>query len=193
MGGRRMGETDEQRQVNGAGRGFRRPGGLIAPAMRRVGEKRGFAVTRLLTHWAEFVGPEIAAIARPVKISHSRGGLGATLTLLCGGAQAPVVQAQIETIRERVNIAYGYNAISRLRLTQTAPGGLAEDPAPFAPSRGPAEPQATPPARAVSAPARGEASRMTRTIHDPELRAALAVLAANVLSRAARSQAERES
>ena len=36
-------------------------------------------------------------------------------------------------LRARVNAAYGYNAIARLRITQTAPTGFAEGQAQFAP------------------------------------------------------------
>ena len=89
-------------------RGFQRASGLVESQIRNVGEGRGFAVARLLTHWEEIVGPDIARIARPVKVGYAQGGFGATLTLLSAGAHAPMLQAQLPQIRERVNACYGY-------------------------------------------------------------------------------------
>lgn len=68
-------------------RGFEAAASLVANRVRSVGESRGFAVARLLTHWQEVVGPELAAHTRPVKISHGKG-FGATLVLLVPGARA---------------------------------------------------------------------------------------------------------
>ena len=91
-------------------------------------------MARLLTHWAEIAGEDLARITRPVKIGYARDGFGATLTLLTTSAQAPMVQMQLPQLRERVNACYGYNAISRIALTQTAPTGFAEGQAEFAPA-----------------------------------------------------------
>ena len=47
--------------------------------------------------------------------------------LLTNGANAPIVQAQSKEIIERVNGVYGYNAISRVRITQTDPNELIDE------------------------------------------------------------------
>jgi hypothetical protein len=155
-------------------RGFEQAGGLLSDRIRAVGEARGFAVARLLTHWVEIAGDDIAAVARPVSVRYGREGLGATLTLLAAGAAAPVLQMQLPRLRDRVNACYGYNAIARIRITQTAGDadapGLAEPAVGWQPAPPPAEPP--PAARAIAAP-----------VADPGLRAALEALAGNVLSR----------
>ncbi len=156
-------------------RGFEPAFSLVANRVRQAGEARGFAVARLLTDWAEVVGAEIAARSRPVKISHGKG-FGATLTLLTTGAQAPLVEMEAPRIRERVNACYGYNAIARVRITQTAPTGFAEGQAIFAPAPKP-QPAPPDPARLQAARAAGEG------IEDPTLRAALERLALNLMSR----------
>lgn len=112
-------------------RGFRQISSLAATPIRHAAEGRGFAVVRLLTNWVEVVGTEIAARARPVKVRQGRRELGATLTLLTTGAAAPLLEMQIPQIRERVNACYGYNAISRIVLTQTAPVGFTDGQARF--------------------------------------------------------------
>lgn len=158
------------------GRGFEAAAGLLKDRIRAAGESRGFAVSRLLTHWAEVVGEDIAAIARPVKIGYGREGMGATLTLLTTGSAAPLLQMQLPRIRERVNACYGYNAVSRVSVTQTAPSGFAEGQVAFAPAPRPA---ALPPD-----PARQrEAARLSGDVQDPALRAALEALGEKVLSR----------
>ncbi len=157
-------------------RGFAQASGLLQSRIRSAGEARGFAVTRLLTHWAEIVGEQTAAIARPVKVGYGQDGIGATLTLLTTGAQAPMLQMQLEAIRERVNACYGYRAISKVRLTQTAPEGFAEGQASFAPAPKPA------PAK-VDREVAAKAEQVAEGVGNTELRLALQALATNVLSK----------
>ncbi len=122
-------------------RGFEPAFGLMARDVRAAGESRGFAVAKLLTHWQEVVGADLAAVTRPVKVGYGREGMGATLTVLVQGASAPVVEMQKDRLRERVNAVYGYNAISRVMLTQTArsdlPRGRRSSGQPRRPSRWP--------------------------------------------------------
>lgn len=133
-------------------RGFQVAATLLSPQLRRAAERRGFAVARLLTHWSEVAGEDIAAMARPLKISHGNGGFGATLTLLTTGPAAPLVQMQLPRLRERVNACYGYNAVQRILLTQTAPEGFADGQAVFdhAPKIAAPDPQATAQAQGVA-------------------------------------------
>ncbi|MEX5728071.1 hypothetical protein Ga0609869_001424 [Rhodovulum iodosum] len=161
--------------AGGRRRGFERASGLLEGRIRKVGEKRGFAVTRLLTHWPDIVGEDIARIARPVDVKYGREGFGATLSVLTTGAQAPVLEMQKEKLRDKVNACYGYAAISRIRITQTAPSGFAEGQAAFAP-KPPDEPAPDPKVQA-------EAAELSADVHDPTLRAALEALGRNVLSR----------
>jgi hypothetical protein len=158
-------------------RGFEPASGLLRDPVRKVGESRGFAVTRLLTHWADIVGEDLAAITRPVKVGWAKEGFGATLTVLTTGAMAPMVEMRKAAIRDKVNACYGYNAIARIHLTQTAAQGFAEGQTPFAPA--PKAPVATPPDPAVVA----QASALADGVGDPGLRAALETLVRNRLTR----------
>ncbi len=155
-------------------RGFEPAAGLLKDRIRVAGEARGFAVTRLLTHWADIVGADLAAQTRPVKVGFARDGFGGTLTILAAGAVAPLVEMQKPRLRERVNACYGYNAVSRIVITQTAASGFAEGQAVFT--------HAEPAARA-EAPITPKAAKAAEGIADEALRAALERLAANVLSR----------
>lgn len=167
--------TQKRKEPDRRMRGFEQTSSLLAARIRQAGEARGFAVTRLLTHWDEIAGPSIAGIARPVEISYGRGGFGATLTLLTTGAQAPMLEMQKEALREKVNATYGYAAISRIRITQTAPTGFSEGQATF-----------TRPKPAVKAPDQAtiaKAHQVAAGVENDDLRAALETLAQNVLSR----------
>ena len=173
-----MRESEPNAQIKRRKRGFERAGALASGRIRTASETRGFAVSRLLTHWAEVVGPEIARVARPVEVNYGRG-FGATLTLLTTGAEAPMLEMQKDTIRERVNACYGYAAIQKVRITQTAATGFSEGRAVFD-----AAPKQTP----VERPVEPEAAKAARSVGDDDLRAALERLGTNVLSHSKRKQ-----
>ncbi|MFN6977972.1 MAG: DUF721 domain-containing protein, partial [Gemmobacter sp.] len=158
-------------------RGFEPAGRLVQGRIQKVGEKRGFAAARVLTHWDEIAGAELAAITRPVKVGYGRESFGATLTILVAPAHAPLVDMARERLRARVNAAYGYNAIGRIVITQTSAHGFAEAQAAFAPAKAAAPrraPEPVPPA--------------VDGVCDEGLRAALERLARNVAARRAATE-----
>ena len=87
-----------------------------------------------------------------------------------------MLEMQKEQIREKVNAVYGYAAISRIRLTQTAPTGFSEGQAQFQPR----EPEAE---KAPDPEIQTKAHATTEGVQDDGLRAALEALAANVYTR----------
>lgn len=155
-------------------RGFERASGLVTTQIRTASESRGFAVSRLLTHWAEVVGVDIARTCRPVNVSYGRG-FGATLTLLTTGAEAPMLEMQKDAIRDRVNACYGYKAIHKVRITQTAATGFAEGRAQFEPAPKPEK---------IVPETSQAAKQAAQNVADDDLRLALERLGANVLSQA---------
>ena len=156
--------------------GFKRTSSLLQTQIRKTSETRGFAQSRLLTHWAEIAGEDIAAISRPVEVRYGRGGFGATLTLLTTGANAPILEMQKEKLREKVNAVYGYNAISKVRITQTASTGFSEGQVSF--DHRPKGTRDDTPAAILP-----EAQQLAGGVRDDGLRAALERLATNVYSK----------
>ncbi|SDX27397.1 hypothetical protein SAMN05443573_11980 [Celeribacter indicus] len=150
--------------------------GLLQARIREATEARGFSQSRLLTHWEEIVGTRIAAMSRPVKVSYAKGGFGAVLTLLTTGAHAPMLQAEVPRIRERVNAVYGYSAIARIHVTQTAPGGFSEGRVAFERAAPKARPAPTPETLA-------EAKALSEGVQDESLRRALETFAGTFLAR----------
>jgi hypothetical protein len=170
-----MAATKQDSMTPGARRrrGFERASTLVKGQMKAPAEKRGFAEARLLSHWGDVVGVEIASIAVPIRITYGRG-FGGTLVLLTTGAHAPVLEMRGTEIVDRVNACYGYRAVSRIQVTQTAPTGFAEGQVAFRPAPKPAEPEPDP----------ERLSRVTeglRNIENDDLRAALEALARKVV------------
>lgn len=164
-----------QQRRHSTTKGFSRAVSLMQTRIRKASEGRGFAQTRLLTHWAEIVGADTAKIATPVNISYAKGGMGATLVVLTTGAQAPMLEMQKEQIREKVNACYGYRAISRIRITQTAPTGFAEGRVAFEPA-----PKAI---RKIDPAVQNSAKSIAAPCENDELRQAIETLAQNVLTK----------
>lgn len=158
------------------GRGFEPAARLIARHVRTAAKGRGFAAARLITHWPEIVGEDLARATRPIRISHAHRGMGATLLLLVEGAMAPIVAMQGPVIRARVNAVYGHDAIARVALVQTAATGFAEPATPF--DHAPARPRGPDPALCR------RAEEAASEVRDPGLRAALELLGRNVMARA---------
>lgn len=158
-------------------KGFKRTASLLTGRIRQASESRGFAQSRLLTHWSEVAGSEVAEISRPVEVSYGRGGMGATLTLLTTGAQAPMLEMQKDQLRERVNAVYGYNAIARIRITQTAATGFEDGQVAFD-----HKPKETGPAQPAAAETRA-AEQVVAPVRDDTLRAALERLGAHILTK----------
>ena len=165
----------KQPRAHNAKRGFSSASSLMQKSIRAATESRGFAQARVLTHWAEIVGEDTAKVAKPVDVSYAKGGFGATLTVLTSGAQAPMLEMQKERIRERANACYGYNAIARIRITQTARTGFAEGQLAF--EHKPETP------KGPSDTAKATAQNLAADVENEALRLALASLGANVITK----------
>ena len=158
--------------------GFRHAGTAAAPWLKEASAKRGFAEPRILTDWDDILGPALAPVCRPVKVTYSGRGFGATLIVLASGARAPEVQMLLPRIIERVNGHYGYRAVSRIKVTQTdrslddrapgaAGGATQSDP------RASASPENRPDRRDMTGPTDPHADAAAAAVQDPGLSAAL--------------------
>ena len=104
--------------------GFKKASVLLNKNIQKVSESRGFAQSRVLTHWSEIVGEEISSVSIPTKVSYKTDGLGATLTILTSGSSGPILEMQKEFIRTKINAVYGYNAVQKIKITQSSPLAL---------------------------------------------------------------------
>jgi len=124
----------------------------------------GFVQSSIVSRWSEIVGDRYARVSCPESIKFPAGKkAGGVLTLMVEGAHAPLMQHMTPMIVERVNRFFGYSAINRIVFRQGRPP---------APVPRPHRPQLRPVPKQL-----GEG---LREIADPELRACLESLAAQI-------------
>ena len=92
---------------------------LIRPAFRR----RSPAGAQLMADWPEVVGPALAAVTSPRRLS------GGTLVIACSGPVAMELTHLAPQLIARINAHLGRVAVERLRFVQQAPGSAPSAPA----------------------------------------------------------------
>ncbi|MDO9488240.1 MAG: DUF721 domain-containing protein [Sphingomonadaceae bacterium] len=137
----------------------------IMPGVSRAAFRRfGFVQSAIVARWPEIVGEKYAKHSAPDALSFPPGKRsGATLTIVCSGSFATMLQHVEPQIIERVNRFFGYSAVARVSLKH---GEL-----PPRPSR-----DAKPELKPLSA----EMVSMLKPIGDPGLRASLEALAQQI-------------
>lgn len=152
-----------QSQKSGDERNFYGPRALasLLPAITRPAlRKHGPALGSLVADWSAVVGPALAEVTEPVRLTQG------TLTLACAGPVALELQHVAPQILERVNAHLGRPAAQRLRIVQR-------------PARRPASSAPRPaPKRATEA-----AERAVATVPDGPVKDALRSLGEAVLAR----------
>lgn len=150
-------EATRSRRARAAGDIMAGVGGM---AFRRF----GFVQSAVVSRWSEIVGQRYAKVSSPESIRFPAGRKsGGVLTLLVEGAHAPLIQHLAPVVIERVNRFFGYAAVAKLVFRQ---------------GRLPAPPVAT--RRPQPRPVPRELGEGLRQIADPELRACLESLAAQI-------------
>jgi hypothetical protein len=106
--GSKTGPSPETRHVYGP-----RPVGALIPALVRPAfRKRGPATAQVLADWSSIVGPALASLTVPRRLS------AGTLTIACTGPMALELQHMTEELRSRINTQVGHEVVQRLRFVQ---------------------------------------------------------------------------
>lgn len=92
-------------------------GSLIPAVTRPAFRKRSPAGAQLLADWAQIVGPALAAVTSPLRLTSG------TLTLACAGPVAMELQHLGPELIGRINGQLGRAVVERLRFVQQAPAG----------------------------------------------------------------------
>ncbi len=101
---------------------------LARPAFKR----RSPAGAQLMADWPLVVGPKLAAVTAPLRLS------AGTLTLACAGPVAMELQHLAPELVARINAHLGRATVERLRFVQQALPGPRPAPAPPPPAPLPA-------------------------------------------------------
>lgn len=134
---------------------------LIPAVTRPAFRKKSPAGAQLLADWAQIVGPALAAVTSPQRLTSG------TLTLACAGPVAMELQHLAPELIGRINGQLGRPVVERLRFVQQAPAG--------------GRPPASAPARAAPPPPMPPAIReRLEALPEGELRLALENLARGV-------------
>jgi hypothetical protein len=96
---------------------------LVSVCVADVFARQGFTSCEIVTHWDDVVGPEIAALAEPIRMQWVRcrdpdDASPATLVLRVEGPAALEIQHMAGVIVERVNRYLGWQAVDKLALRQ---------------------------------------------------------------------------
>ena len=139
---------------------MRRLSTKIEPMVAPSANERGFAISRLISHWHDIVG-DTAAWCRPADIHFPRGSRNnGTLKLQISSGRGPQAQAMSAQIIDQVNAAFGYQAVGSITLVQNLPPSTPKTP----PKK---------PATISDAPDIWTLDEKLKHIKSPELRAAL--------------------
>ena len=136
---------------------------LVSP----IAKRQGFAMVNLMQAWPEIIGSELARQCRPQRLTRGPEGRDGTLHLGVSGPLALELQHLTPQLLERINAHYGYRAVARIALHQTAP--LKQ------PTR-----RRTPPAQPKSLETPADLAARAAAIDDPDLRQALLDLGRSV-------------
>jgi len=165
--GKQGGKPDEERRY---AVGPMAIAGLLNRVTRPAMRGRGGALARLALDWPEVVGPAIAAVTAPDRLSGGQGG--GTLTIRASGPMALELSHLAPELIGRINAHLGRDAVARLRFSAEARRGVER---PIAAAAAPPRP---PPREAVS-----RAERAVADLPEGPLKAALARLGARVIAR----------
>jgi hypothetical protein len=117
-------------------------------------------------------------------VSYRTNGLGATLTILTSGSNGPILEMQKEFIRNKINAVYGYNAIHKIKITQSSPVALI--------GKNEASMNIMPKKNKISGKISPSLEKAVNEIDDKNLRQGLEELAINVFTKLSnRSSSER--
>jgi len=91
-----------------------RPVGALVPRLTRPAfRRRAPATAQVLADWAAIVGPAIAGVTTPRRLS------GGTLTIACSGPIAMELQHLAGEVIARINTHLGSQTVTALRFIQT--------------------------------------------------------------------------
>lgn len=93
---------------------------IVLPMLKKVLGKKGMVGADILSMWEHIVGEEVASYTFPEKIEFKRGQRcdGALKLKVPAGGFALEVQHREKIIVEKINVYFGYNAVSCLKIIQ---------------------------------------------------------------------------
>ena len=139
---------------------------IITPIAKQLLGQNGFFMVDLLSNWQALVGKNLATYALPVKLAFAPNSRrdGCLTIATIGGAFAMEIKQQERSLIAKINVFFGYEAISKIKIIQTA------NPEDFAIYKKPIENLQK---NVVSVSEENYITELIKDIRSPELREAL--------------------
>jgi hypothetical protein len=115
------------KKTNSRRSGLRKLQGALSKLTDKAIRKRGFVEAALIHQWSTIVGSDIAKWSSPDRLVFRRGSrLDATLYLDVLAARALELQHLEPFLLERINVVFGYKAITKIAIRQISSLGDTE-------------------------------------------------------------------
>lgn len=149
---------------------------IITPFAKEVLGKKGFIEVDIITNWNKIVGEELAKSTIPQKINFIKDqrSNGTLHIETISGAFALELQHKEKIVIEKINTYFGYNAVSKLKITQ--------NPSLFETFFDVKE-QQNPKINLVTKEEENYINEMTKDLESPKLKEALTRLGHNVVNK----------
>ncbi len=95
-------------------RKFQKIGNVIEPLVKINMEGKTQSQKHVFSLWSNLVGEEISKKSKPYKLKMSKDGYGNVLIIELLGPYGPEMSLQLEDIKERINLYYGIEFVSKI-------------------------------------------------------------------------------
>lgn len=97
-------------------------GKTVLPLVKQLLGAKGLMLLELLRNWNDIVGAQLAQYSLPQKITFKKDERqnGTLVLLTLSGAYAMEIKQRETQILQKVNVFFGYPAVSTLKILQTA-------------------------------------------------------------------------
>ena len=96
---------------------FKKIGRLIEPILKVNMPEWKYRQNHIFSLWEEIVGEKISGKTKPDQFKTNRKTGGNILFIKLLGAYGPEISLQLENIKEKINLFYGTNFISRVHIS----------------------------------------------------------------------------
>ena len=96
--------------------------GILMPLAKNLVGKKAFAEADVICNWKDIAGSEIATYSRPIRIDFKKDErvCGTLFVETYGGAFALELQAKSKILIDKVNVFFGYQAVSNIKIVQNS-------------------------------------------------------------------------
>jgi len=98
---------------------FKKIGSLIEPLLKANMPDWRHNQNHIFSLWSNLVGEKISRKSKPDRIKINRNGGGNILFIQLLGPYGPEISLQVEEIKEKINVYYGSNFISKVVFSPT--------------------------------------------------------------------------